>query len=176
MVASPALDISRQRPVAFLGLRWWKAAPGAVPKGTQVKSCSQVSAMATYSPLGWTRLRFYPAPDRLCDTSHPSWMRQPAITSSGPQLIAPFPVPTACPAFMERDPVPSHGDQAVTLPLAALCDPSTHHPQGKGEMVSPADADRVPWTPKERGRKDHPGHLAARSGEILGAPGFSIFV
>lgn len=172
MVASPALDISQQRPDAFLGLRRWKAAPGAVPKGTQAKSCSQVSAMATYSPSGWMRLRFYPAPDQLCDICHPSCMRRLA----GPQLIAPSPVPTACPAFMERDPVPPHGDQAVTLPLAALCDPSTHHPQGKGEMVSPADANRVPWTPQGRGRKDHPGHLTARSEEVLGAPGFSIFV
>lgn len=73
-------------------------------------------------------------------------MRQLAITSSGPQLIAPSPVRAACPASMEWGPETSLGDQPVTLPLAALHDPSTHHPQGKGEMVSPADADRVPRT------------------------------
>ena len=103
-------------------------------------------------------------------------MRQLAVASSGPQLIAPSPVPAACPASMEQGPVPSHGDQPLTLPLAALHDPSTHHPQGKGEMVSPADADRVLWTPKEKGGKDYPGHLTAGRREVLRVPGFNIFV
>lgn len=72
--------------------------------------------------------------------------------------------------------MPSHGDQPVTLPFAALCDPSIQHSQGRGEMVSPADADRVPWTSKGRRGKAHPGHLTAGRGEVLRAPEFSIFV
>lgn len=78
-------------------------------------------------------------------------MRQIAIASSGPQLIAPSPVPAVCPVSMEQGPVPSRGDQPATLSPAVLHDPPTHHPQGKGEMASSADADRVPWTPKGSG-------------------------
>lgn len=71
MVVFPALNISQQTPGAFLGLWWQKAAPRALPKGTRVKSCSQVLVMATCSCSDWIRLRCYSALYQLCDTCHP---------------------------------------------------------------------------------------------------------
>ena len=62
----------------------------------------------------------------------------------------------------------SHGDHPVTLPLAALHDPSTHYPHGKGELVSATDADRVPWTPKGRWGKDRPGQQQLEGGSLKG--------
>lgn len=93
MVASPAPDILEQCPDAFLGLQWWKPTPGALPRWTWVKPCSQGSSMATCSPshgpgsdftLPWIGFAIF---------TMPVWMRQLAITSSGLQLTVPSPVP-----------------------------------------------------------------------------------
>lgn len=55
----------------FLGLRWWKTAPRALPERRGVKSYIWVSAIATPSPSSWIRLRFYPSAEWLCHISHP---------------------------------------------------------------------------------------------------------
>lgn len=88
----------------------------------------------------------------------PLWTRQLSVASSPlPALVhnlLPHPqyLLSVLPPW-SRAQCQSHGDQPVSLSLVAASDPSTHHPQGKGEMVSPADADSVPWAPKGRGGK-----------------------
>lgn len=111
----------------------------------------------------------------------PFWLRQLAIISSGLQLIVPCPVPAACPVSTKEGSGPFPGHRPVTLPLAAFHDPCMHPPQGKGEVVSPADADRVPRTPKRKAGvgdkgESHPGHLTDGMKEISKAPWFRIFI
>lgn len=65
--------------------------------------------------------------------------------------------------------------------FASCCSPWPLYAQGKGEMVSSADADRVPWTPKRKagvgdGGEGHPGHLTAGMGKVSRTPWFSIFI
>lgn len=146
-----------------------------------MKPCSQGSAVATCSPSGWTRIRFYPALAWLCNTHH-AFLDE---TACHHQLwsAAYCPLPSTCcvSCLHEVGLSAIRGHRPVTLPLAALHDPCMHPPQGKGEMVSSADADRVPWTPKrkagvgDRG-EGHPGHLTAGMGKVSRTPWFSIFI
>lgn len=148
-MASLALDMSWQRPDAFQALWWWKAAPRALPGG---KSYSWVSARATSSPSGWTRLGFYPAPDWF---AIPLWTRQLAATSAGPQLVAAAPIPCP-PLLLSISPLPNiHMERESQTILQTLMG-SQGLLRGAGQRPS--------WT------------FNSLKGGVVMAPRFSIFV
>lgn len=150
MVASSAPDIFQKCPDCFLGLQWWKPTPGALPKVAWVKPCNQGSSVATCSPLGWTRIRFYPALNWLCNIHR-------AIldgTACHHQLwsTAYCPIPSTCCRSCLHEVGLSAIPWAQVCPCASCCSPGSLDAgsTGKGRDVSSAGADRAPWAPKRK--------------------------
>lgn len=146
MVASPAPDIFQQSPDAFLGLQWWEPTPGALPKWTWVKPCSQGSPMTTCSPSSRIRIRFYPALDWFCNI-HYAILEE---TACHHQLWSP-----------------------ANCAILSTCCMSWLHGTGLSLCLLLHSVIPVGTLHGVRAWEGHPGHLTAGMREVWRAPWFS---